>query len=222
MGINGVIFDFNGTLFWDTSLHNRAWDIFFEKHGISLSDKDKYEKLHGKNNKDILNTLFPGQFTDVEIEKLSTEKEEIYQRICLQTDMQLAPGAEEFLYFLLKVHIPFTLATASTLINIDFYFNHLGLDSFFDRSKVVFNDGHTLSKPDPHIFQKAMDNLGIKGSETLVFEDSVSGITAAENAGVTKIIIVDSNGDDYDRWDYQKIENFKEVDRKLFHHSSQH
>jgi HAD superfamily hydrolase (TIGR01509 family) len=220
MGLKGVVFDFNGTLFWDTDLHNRAWDIFLKKHGIGLSDKDKYEKLHGKNNREILNGIFPGQFPADELEKLSLEKEKIYQELCLQTDMHLAPGAEEYLHFLMKVPISFTLATASTLFNLDFYFHHLGLETFFDRSKVIFNDGHTLSKPHPHIFQKAMDLLGLKAEETLVFEDSVSGITAAENAGVAKIIIVDSYGDDYSRWSYQKIKNFKEVDRNLFHHSS--
>jgi beta-phosphoglucomutase-like phosphatase (HAD superfamily) len=58
--------------------------------------------------------------------------------------------------------------------------------------------------------------LGLKECETLVFEDSISGIIAAENAKVAKIIIVNSNDDDYSRWDYQKIKNFKEVDLNLF------
>lgn len=216
MGIKGVVFDFNGTLFWDTDLHNEAWDIFFEEHGISLSNEDKYEKLHGKNNKDLLNVLFPDQFTDEEIEKLSSEKENIYQKLCLQTDMQLAPGATEFLDFLTENKIPFNIATASVNDNVDFFFKNLGLDSYFDRSKVIYNDGNIISKPHPQIFQKAMDIMGLKGEETLVFEDSVAGITSAESAGAAKIIIVDSYDDDYDRWNYQKIKSFDEVDRELF------
>ena len=218
--LKGVVFDFNGTLFWDTGLHNRAWDMFFEKQGICLSDGDKYEKIHGKNNRDILRALLPGKFSDEEIEGFSLEKEEIYQKLCMQTDMQLAPGVEDFMDFLQKHRVPFTLATASSLINIDFYFKNLGLDSFFKRSKVIYNDGHNISKPHPDIFIKAMNVLGLKGSETLVFEDSFSGISAAENAGAAKIIIVDSCGEDYSRWSYQKIRNFNEVDRMLFDHST--
>lgn len=216
MVIKGVVFDFNGTLFWDTELHNEAWDIFLEKHEIGLSNEDKYETLHGKNNKDILNALFSKQNSDKEIEILSTEKEDIYQQLCLQTDMLLAPGAAEFLNFLKKIKIPFTIATASDKYNVDFFFRNLGLDSFFDRSKVIYNDGHIFSKPHPQIFQKAMEIMNLKGHETLVFEDSVSGITAAENAGAAKIIIVNSYGDDYGRWNYQKIKNFDEIDRNLF------
>ena len=212
----GVIFDFNGTLFWDTKLHNKAWDLFLEKMGIHLTDQEKNTKIHGKNNQDIFNIVFPGKLPGEEIQKFISEKERIYQSLCLLQDMQLAPGAKEFLNFLITNKIPNTIATASGLENVDFYFEHLGLDSIFDRSKVIFNDGSLLSKPHPQIFQKAMSVLDIKKNETLVFEDSIAGIAAAENAGVGRIIIVDSNNDDYSRWNYQKIKSFLEVDKDMF------
>ena len=216
MKIKGVIFDFNGTLFWDTKLHNKAWDKFLEKMGIRLTDQEKNEKIHGKNNKDILSNMFAMQLSREEIEKLSTEKERIYQALCLQTDMQLASGAKEFLNFLMTNKIPYTIATASGLDNVDFYFKHLELNSFFDLSKVVYNDGNILSKPHPQIFQKTISVLGTKKNETLIFEDSISGIIAAENAEAGRIIIVDSNNDDYSRWDYQKIKKISEVDKDMF------
>lgn len=216
MGLKGVVFDFNGTLFWDTDIHNRAWDIFLEKNNIRLSDKEKNIKIHGKNNKDILNNLFADRLSNEEVSRLSTEKEKIYQQLCLQTNMRLAPGAREFLSFLRNINISFTIATASELFNVDFYFEHLKLNSFFERSKVIFNNDSIRSKPDPQIFQMAINILGLKECETLIFEDSISGIIAAENAKAAKIIIVNSNDDDYSRWNYQKIKNFKEVDLNLF------
>jgi beta-phosphoglucomutase len=217
MGIKGVIFDFNGTLFWDTHLHNQAWDWFLEKYGIHWSDKEKDEKIHGKNNRDIIKSIFPDLTSDKEIYTLSSEKEKFYQNLCLQKEMELAPGATEFLLFLMKNHIPFTIATASEKINVDFYFEQLGLSAFFDRSNVIFNDGTIASKPNPQIFQKAMDKLGLIPSQTLIFEDSAAGIMAAENAGVTKIIIVNSIGDSYFSWSYQKIKSFSEVDETIFY-----
>ncbi len=216
MTIKGVVFDFNGTLFWDTKLHNEAWDIFLEKNGIRLTDREKVEKIHGKNNKDIIGNLFPKQLGNDEISELSTEKERIYQDLCLKTEMQLAPGAKEFLSFLMTENIPYTIATASDLGNVNFYFEYLGLNSFFDLSKVIYDDGSMLSKPSPQIFQRAIAIIGIKERDILIFEDSISGIMAAENAGVGRIIIVDSNGNDYDRWNYQKITKFSEVDKDIF------
>lgn len=216
MGIKGVIFDFNGTLFWDTEIHNEAWDVFLEKNGKSLTDREKGEKIHGKNNKDIISNLFPGQHTREEIVGLSNKKELIYQDLCLKTDMQLAPGAKDFLHFLMAQNIPYTIATASEIVNVNFYFEHLGLNSFFDQSKVVYDDGTMESKPNPRIFQRAIDVLGMKETEILIFEDSISGIMAAENAGAGRIIIVNSTGNDYKRWNYQIIRNFSEVDKDIF------
>jgi beta-phosphoglucomutase len=218
MKLKGVVFDFNGTLFWDTKIHNKAWDIILEKRGVKISDIEKDEKIHGKNNNDIWKTLFTEQLSENEIDRFCLEKEMIYQELCLKTDLQLAPGARDFLNFLMINKIPHTIATASGPENIDFYFRYLKLNHFFDRSKVIYNDGSILSKPHPQIFHKAIDILGILENETLVFEDSKVGIMAAENAGVGRIIIVDSNGVDYNNWNYQIIKDFFEVDRNLFNH----
>ncbi len=216
MKIKGVVFDFNGTLFWDTKLHNQAWDLFLAKNGIVLTNEEKNKKIHGKNNKDILTNIFFKPLSKSEIKQLTIEKENIYQKLCLQTNMELAPGAKEFLIFLRSSNIPYTIATASGLENVDFYFRHLALNDFFDRSKIVFNDGQIPSKPNPQIFQKAIKILEIQNDETLIFEDSIAGIMAAENANAGTIIIVDSNNDDYNKWDHQKIKNFNEVDRTIF------
>jgi beta-phosphoglucomutase len=216
MKLKGVVFDFNGTLFWDTELHNKAWDLFLEKNDIRLSDPEKNEKIHGRNNHDILNLLFPRKLSVEEINGFIAEKEGTYQALCLRNPMRLAPGAEEFLGFLKNQRIPCAIATASAIENVNFYRNHLNLSCFFDLSKIIFNDGSILSKPDPQIFQRAIHILALKPEETVVFEDSRAGIHAAENAGAGKIIIVDSHGEDYSLWNYQKIKNFAEVDKSIF------
>ncbi|WP_029904238.1 HAD family phosphatase [Prevotella sp. 10(H)] len=217
MPFSGVIFDFNGTLFWDTKLHNKAWDIFLTKHNLSLSDEDKFTKLHGKNNKDIFTSIFGNQLTDHEISDFVLEKEGLYQQLCLQTNMQLAPGATDFLDFLKSKSIPFTIATASGKENVDFYFKYLPLDKWFEYDKVVYNNGKIKGKPDPQIYQTALSVIGKKPEEVIIFEDAIAGLQAAKNAHAGKIIVVDSNDDDYTDWaDCQIIKNFDEVDRSQF------
>jgi beta-phosphoglucomutase-like phosphatase (HAD superfamily) len=39
MKFKGVVFDFNGTLLWDTKYHNQAFDLFLEQHNIVLTDE---------------------------------------------------------------------------------------------------------------------------------------------------------------------------------------
>ncbi len=216
MQIKGVIFDFNGTLFWDTPLHNNAWDIFLEQHELYLSDSQKNQKIHGKNNNEIFTLLFSRNLSINEIQSLSIEKENIYQELCLQQKMELAPGAIDFIEFLMTQQIPFTIATASDIYNLEFYFKHLELDQYFDKSLVVYSDGNVKSKPHPEIFHKAMNKLNLEPGEVLIFEDSIAGIKAAENSKAHEIVIVNSNNDDYSNWHYQKIVDFAEVDRRLF------
>ena len=216
MSIKGVIFDFNGTLYWDTALHNMAWDQFLEKHMIFLSDEEKNSRIHGKNNIDILKNLFARELTQAEVARMSIEKEDIYQSMCLKHNLGLAPGCVTFFKFLVKNKIPYTIATAADLYNVDFYFEHLHLGAYFDKSKVVYNDGTIRSKPDPEIFIKALGILGLEANDVLIFEDSNAGIEAAENTRAGKIMIVNSNKNDYSRWNHQVITSFEEVDRALF------
>lgn len=216
MVIKGVIFDFNGTLFFDTQLHNQAWDIFLERYSLSLDDEEKDRKIHGKNNADILTNIFNKEFTADDIKKLIIEKESIYQTLCLKQGMELAPGAEDLFNYLQTKNIPFTIATASDLFNVEFYFKHFNLGKYFDFAKVVYNDGTMKSKPDPEIFVKAMYVLNVKSEQTLIFEDSSSGIGAAENSNAAKIIIVNSTNSKYNGFKHDVITSFSEVDRAIF------
>lgn len=154
--------------------------------------------------------------TKEEVEKLSIEKEDIYQSLCLQQKMELAPGVEDFFDYLRINNIPFTIATAADLYNLKFYFKHLNLGKYFDISRIVYSDGTIKSKPNPDVFLKAMDILQILPSETLIFEDSPSGIQAAENSEAQKIIIVQSTDEDYSPWTHQVIGSYAQVDRSIF------
>lgn len=216
MDIKGVIFDFNGTLFFDTHIHNQAWDIFLKQHSLELKDDEKNKNIHGKNNAEILSNLFSNKLSIEDINRLSIEKEDIYQSLCLKQEMRLAPGAEDLLEYLLIKNVSFTIATASDLYNLEFYFEHLNLAKYFDMSKIVYSNGKVKSKPNPEIFLKAMVVLEINANQTLIFEDSTSGIRAAENANAKKIIIVKSTNDDYQEWNHQIISSFSEVEKSIF------
>lgn len=217
MSFSGSVFDFNGTLFWDTGLHNEAWDRFIDEHHLGrLSDAEKNQRIHGKTNQEILQMLFNKELSPEELQTFNREKESIYQKLCLQQKMELAPGAVPLLDFLKTSRMAFTIATSSGINNIQFYFEHLNLAKWFDFDKVIYNNGSIKSKPDPEIFLAAMRRIHKDAREVVIFEDSFSGILAAENAHPGKIIIVDSVNVDYSRWNYQIIKSFDEVERGLF------
>jgi len=213
--IKGAIFDFNGTLFWDTAFHDLAFDIFLEKHNIQLTGEEKRIKIHGQTNPDIMRSIFGVQLTEKEINDYSQDKELIYRQLCIN-DLKFAPGAEDLFDFLKANNIPFTIASSSGIENISFYFANMGLDRWFSLDKVVYNNGTFRGKPYPDGFLAAAKKLQVRPEECAIFEDSVAGIEAAENAGAGKIYIVNSYGENYSRFSFDIITDFGSVDRKLF------
>ncbi len=216
MKYRGVIFDFNGTLYWDTPLHDLAFDIFLEKHGISLTAGEKKEKIHGKTNNDIFRGIFERELSAAEIYEYTMEKETTYQNISRERNLPLAPGAADFIKYLRSQGVKYTIATSSGVENVDFYFSQLKLHELFDRENIVYNNGILRGKPHPDLFIEAAKKLGIPPDGLTVFEDSASGIIAAEKTGIAKIFIVNSNGEDYAAWNHEIITDFNEIDRSLF------
>jgi len=213
--IKGAIFDFNGTLFWDTAFHDLAFDIFLEKHDLQLTDEEKRVKIHGQANPDIMRGIFGDQLTEKEITDYTQDKESIYRQLCIN-DLKLAPGAEELFDFLKGKEIPFTIATSAGIENVSFYFENMKLNRWFRLDKVAYNNGTFRGKPHPDVFLAAAKKLDVLPEETIIFEDSIVGIEAAENAGAGIINIVNSYGENYSRFSYDIITNFDSVDRKLF------
>jgi len=219
MSKKGVIFDFNGTLLWDTQLHNMAWDIFLKKYGISLSDEEKHQRIHGRLNSEIMMYLFDNKLTNQEIKRYTLEKEYEYQRLCLQLDnFSMAEGTVELFEKLKQQGIPFAIATAADIENVEFYIKTFNLYTWFKKEHIIYNDGTVRGKPFPDIFLKAFNALNIEGKDAVIFEDSISGIKAAEAAEASKIVIVNSNDNDYAEYEdrYPVIKDFNEVDLDWF------
>ncbi len=216
MTYKAVIFDFNGTLLWDTKLHNQAWDQFLKNHSIKLTDEEKAVKIHGIPNQGILKGLFNDSLTAAEIEEMAQEKEQIYRNICADVDLKLAPGVPEFVDFLRNKKVDFAIATSSGKENVEFYIEKMKLGAWIKPENIIYDDGSMKGKPHPDIFLKAISQINQKPKDVVVFEDSMAGIKSAENAKVGEIIIVDSNNDDYGDLKYTKIKDFSEVDKGLF------
>jgi len=215
MTFKAAIFDFNGTLFWDTACHDRAFDIMLLNHGVQLTDEEKRVKIHGKTNPIILRGIFGEQLADVDVESMGQEKESIYRNLCVN-DLKFAPGAEDLFDYLKSNEIAMTIATSSGIENLNFYFELMHLDRWFCFNKVAYDNGTFRGKPNPDVFLNAAAKLGLQAHETIIFEDSASGIIAAERAGAGKIYIVNSYNGNYSQFSHDIITHFDNVNRNLF------
>lgn len=189
-----VIFDFNGTMFFDDDKHVISWKAFAkQKYGYDLKDEEFPGHIHGHNNADILHYLTGKTFTPEETLMAATEKELMYQKICEDDNenLHLVKGLSEFLDLLVKNHIKIGIATASMKPNVDWYIKTFHLSKWFDTDHIVYDDNTlTRGKPDPMIYHRAMQILNVLPENVLVFEDSPSGIESAYRADVGYIVAI--------------------------------
>ena len=216
MEYQGIIFDFNGTLFFDNDKHVKAWnEISKILRGKEITLEELHTKLNGTPN--IQNILYftDGKATKEELEKYSQKKEEYYRKFCKEDkdSFHLVDGVCEFFDYLKEKGIPFTIASASIKENIDFFIESFGLDRWIKPEDIVYDDGTYDNKI--MMFKKAANILGVDISDCLIVEDSLSGIENAYKAGCRNIIVVDSANK---REEYQKlpgvtkvIDSFKEI-----------
>lgn len=191
MPFEGIIFDFNGVLWWDGHLQEEAWKRFSAKiRGWPFSEEEMAVHIHGRNNRHSLEYACGRTVEGEELFQLSEGKETIYRALCMEQgqDFRLSPGAIGLLDFLVTHQICRTIATASEKNNLAFFVEHLRLDRWFEIDRIVSNDGTRPGKPAPDTYLQAASNLGLGPSRCVVVEDSRSGIEAAHAAGIGHVV----------------------------------
>jgi HAD superfamily hydrolase (TIGR01509 family) len=221
--MKGIIFDFNGTLYWDSQLHYDAWREFSKiLRGVEFTTDEMREKMFGHTNEDIIEYAIGKKPSPEMVEKYAKEKESLYRKRCLldKENFKLAEGAIEFLEYLKSNNIPRTIATMSEWDNVEFYIKEFHLENWFDLDKIVYSNGKIAGKPAPDIFMIAADKIGLAPKDCVVIEDALAGIKSAEAAGIGKIIAISS----LEPVEFYKnigcvssiIKNFNELDRSMF------
>ena len=122
----------------------------------------------------------------IENKQYTEEKEAIYRDI-YAAHIHPVNGLISLLETLHNEEIPMVIATSGIPVNISFMFDNIPVRHFF---KAVINSTHiTHGKPHPEIYEIAAKELEIPPSRCLAFEDSVSGVLSAKQAGFAVIAL---------------------------------
>lgn len=189
MKYQGIVFDFNGVLLWDSHLHEQAWLLISrELRGFPFTQEELDNHMHGKPNRYIFEYLLQHEVPKEKLQKLCQRKEALYRDLCLQNlqDFQLSPGAVDLLNYLVENQIPHTIATFAPKDNLDFYLAHLKLSNWFEIEKVVYDDGTFPGKAE--MYKKAATHLQLAPEQCIAIEDSIFGIKGAVQANMGKVI----------------------------------
>jgi beta-phosphoglucomutase len=177
--LSGVIFDMDGVIVDSHPVHKKAWRRFLELQGKKLDDTDLDFIMDGRRREEILRH-FLGELSDDEVQNLGHQKDALFMEE--STAMRMIEGFPEFLQQLTQANIRLAVGSSASNGRVNYILHLFGLRKFFQA--VVTGDQVTAGKPDPAVFRLASKDLGVPPSETLVFEDSVSGVKAANAAGM--------------------------------------
>ena len=194
MKYQGVIFDLDGVICHTDEYHYQAWKVLADKLDTYF-DREINNRLRGVSRMDSLEIVlewYTGEPLSQERKvELATEKNEIYRQLLAQmSPKDLSAEVADTLNKLREMGLK--LAIGSSSKNAPFILERIGLGSFFD----AISDGNniTKSKPDPEVFLKAAEFLGLKPETCLVVEDAEAGVDAAIAGGMDAAAIGDAVG----------------------------
>ncbi|MCK5823310.1 MAG: beta-phosphoglucomutase [Bacteroidales bacterium] len=179
--MKACIFDLDGVIVDTAKYHYLAWKRLANELGFDFSENDN-EQLKGVSRMTSLDILLEiGDLTFSQEEKLelADKKNQWYvEYISKMTPDEILPGVVDFINNLRDNNINIALASASK--NAATILKQIDMADYFD----VIIDGTkvTEAKPNPEVFLKSANELGVEPKYCVVFEDAVAGIQAAINA----------------------------------------
>ena len=196
--INAIVFDLDGTLVDSELLQYKAYNHAFSQFGHPVS----YDQwLEWSQNSYSAHKWIEKNRLPLDAELIRAEKKLIYDTLVTQ-ELQLKEGVTELLE-MLHITYPLAIASSSRRESIEACLEKFNLRDTFQY--ILSGVEMEKSKPHPDIYLKAALDMQQDPSHCLVIENSVSGIRAAKDAGMTCIACPD-------RFDDINHQTYKEAD----------
>lgn len=211
--IKAIIFDMDGVIFDTEMIYLKVWSDVFEKYGYKMT-KEIYASVLGTGRENVKKVFLNLFGDDLPIDNMYIEKDENLAKE-IEKGVPLKLGAYEILEYLKENNFKISLATSAISERAIKQLNQANIESFFDA--VVCRDDVRKTKPNPEIFLKAANKLGVSPEQCIVIEDSDAGIEAAFNAGMIPIHVVDLKKADEKilRNSYKSFNDLNEIRKEL-------
>lgn len=172
--------DMDGTLIDSDPIHIGVFIDFLAVFGLTLTEEEYMEKMHGRQNVDIFREILP----DADPHALDKAKEAAY-RTRLGPETRPVAGLTELLALAERRGWKTAVVSNACRENVDKVLSVFGLTDRFDA--ISLGEDFPTGKPDPAVYTAALDALGVSADTALAFEDSPSGVKAAVAAGIETI-----------------------------------
>ena len=187
-GFKGAIFDMDGLLIDSERFSIEVFKENFAELGFKF-DPAILKKTMGANLNEGRKVMMEVFKSEELVDKFyQMHKEKLFS--AYRNQIPLKKGASELISWLKQHDIPCALATSSPIEAVRLALDGKGV-SVNDFKAIITGDEVSKCKPDPEIFLKAADRIGVDIKDCLVFEDSLNGIRAALASKATGILVID-------------------------------
>jgi len=191
MNYSAVIFDLDGVICSTDKYHYLAWKKIADEIGVEFNEQinNRLRGIGRTESLEIILESYRGELSEENKKKYAKKKNAIYRQLLQQ--MLPEDLSTEVKNTLDKIrNRGVKLAIGSSSKNAKLILKQIGLDNYFD----AVSDGNNItnSKPDPEVFLKASEYLGINPQSCLVVEDAKAGLEAAKAANMDCAAIGDA------------------------------
>lgn len=208
--MKAVIFDMDGVLFDTERLCINAWDYAGEKMNISRTG-DMVFKTLGVNVATVNRILKEEYGESFSIERFRKYCDEYMNSFFAQNKVPVKDGLYNILEHLKKKNFKIALASSSSKKTVMRNLESAEITDYFD--VIVSGDMVEKSKPEPDIYLKAAELLGLPADECYAVEDSKNGLKSANSAGCKTIMVPDlwQGDEETDKFIFAKCNDLNEV-----------
>jgi len=181
--LKAAIFDLDGILL-DTEYYQwQGWVVPLKKFGVELSEEDYIESYAGKSGHHIDKELIDRFGLPLEYGQLLEKKEPLLLE-WFKKPIQRLYYVKRALEFFKEKNIPLAVASGGGGDEVELKLSVNGINGYFQSVTTLSDVPHGRGKPNPDIYLKAAERMGVKPNECVVFEDTEPGVQSASNAGM--------------------------------------
>lgn len=187
--IKALIFDFDGLILDTETPDVHAWQNIYAEHGVAFPLDSWGQVIGGMGTSDFdagihLQSLLG---RPLDLQALRVLQNQISHSLVEQQD--LMPGVRDYLNEAKRLGLRLAIASSSPHSWVDTHAQRLGVFHYFDRVICADDVGVGRTKPHPDLYLLALDRLGVRKAEAIVFEDSPNGVRAANVAGIYVVAV---------------------------------
>lgn len=186
--IKAVIFDMDGVIFDSECKVIETWKVVADKYGIKDIESFCLSAM-GQNREAAKARFLEIYGADAPYDAYKAEMSDLFHERYNKGRLPLKPYVKESLTSLKERGYLLAVATSTREEVVTAELGDAGLIKFFDA--IICGDMVSKSKPDPEIYLKACETLGVKPKDAIGVEDSHNGIRAVKAAGMTAVMIPD-------------------------------